>query len=219
MAQRKTPLEKRVKDAVQKLTSEGQAITNEAVREAIGGGSFREVAPLVKSAKAELEAKEQAARQAPDMPADFHDAAAAMWEMSWQLADEVAASERRAHSAEIENLKAETEEVLLNCSLVENERDDAETRALALSEQLEEIKKVLNEANLEIARLNGRLMERQTGIVSRTKHPKKHHPSAKPDPEEAASAPDAQNDAQQDMFPEEVSETQQPDVPEKIAAE
>ncbi|MEP4194116.1 MAG: DNA-binding protein [Aliishimia sp.] len=138
MAKNNTSLEKKVREAFHKLTNDRQEVTNEAVRKAIGGGSFRDVAPLVKAAKAELAAKEQAVRAAPEMPEDFHDAAAAMWHMSWQLADEIAASERRAHSAEIEKLKAEADEALSNCALVKDERDDAETPALALSKQLED---------------------------------------------------------------------------------
>jgi len=219
MAQNNTSLEKKVREAILKLTNEGQEITNEAVRKAIGGGSFRDVAPLVKAAKAELAAKEQAARAAPEMPEDFHDAAAAMWHMSWQLADEIAASERRAHSAEIEKLKAEADEALSNCALVEDERDEADARAQAVTEQLEEAKKVLNEAHLEIARLNGRLMERQAGIVSRTKQPKPRRPPTKTGPEEPVSASDMQDDAQQDMFPQEETELRNSDDPDAIAAE
>jgi len=41
----------------------------------------------VKTIKAEIEAKEQAARAVPEMPEDFHDAASAMWNTAWDLAD------------------------------------------------------------------------------------------------------------------------------------
>ena len=107
MAQKKsnTSLENRVRDAIRKLTDAGKKITNQTVREAIGGGSLRDIGPVVKMVKAEIEAKEVVAGAAPPMPEDFSDAANAMWELAWRLADDLAAAERHGHAVEIERLR------------------------------------------------------------------------------------------------------------------
>ena len=53
MAQKSSaPLEKQVRSAMKSLADAGKPITNESVRQAIGGGSFRDIGPLVKSIKA-----------------------------------------------------------------------------------------------------------------------------------------------------------------------
>ncbi|MGR3565061.1 MAG: DNA-binding protein [Heliomarina sp.] len=161
MAQKNSAsLEKQVRGGVKKLTEEGKPITNLTVREAIGGGSFRDIGPMLKSIKAEIAAQQQAARQAPDMPEDFHDAASAMWNTAWSLADEIAASERRAHAVESDKLKAEVQEALENCGQVEDERDEAEARAREAAEQVQALTENLRKAELEIAGLNGQLAAR-----------------------------------------------------------
>lgn len=194
MAQKNNaPLEKQVRSAMKSLTDAGKPITNESVRQAVGGGSFRDIGPLVKSIKAELAAKEQASREAPDMPDDFYDAAAAMWHTAWNLADEIAASERRGHAAEMEKLRAEVDEALSNCGVVEDERDAAEARAKATAATLDELRDALRAAEIEIATLNGRLTERDGDIVRRGKSPK-----AKKTPLSA----EEDDGSQFDMFPE-----------------
>lgn len=100
MKKSNSSLEKQVRDAIRTLTENSKPVTNQAVREILGGGSFRDISPKVKQITAEIAAKEQAAQIAPEMPEDFRDAAGAMWQMFWELADEIAASNRRAHSAE-----------------------------------------------------------------------------------------------------------------------
>lgn len=221
MAQKKsnTSLEKQVRDAIRELTDGGKSVTNQAVRDILGGGSFRDIAPRVKQISAEIAAKEQAAREAPAMPEDFHDAAAAMWQMSWELADEIAALERRAHAAELERLKADADEALSNCALVEDERDEAEKRAQELEKRLDETRTTLQEAQLEIARLDGRLMEREKDIVSRVKRPKGLCKHEQPPHDADDTVPMAKDDAQLDMFPKGKPGKKNPDDPEFIAAE
>lgn len=220
MAQKKnnTSLEKQIRDAIQQLTADGKPVTNQAVRDILGGGSFRDISPKVKQITAEIAAKEQAARVAPEMPEDFQDAAAAMWQMAWELADEIAASDRRTHAAELERLKSETDEALSNCALVEDERDDAEKRFQDLENKLAEARSALNDAQLEIARLDGRLMEREKNIVSRVKRKKPAQPSREPEDSDTAS-PAREDDAQLDMFPKSEHGKKKPDDPEPIAAE
>lgn len=66
MAQKKSSksLKKQVRDAIRKLTEDGKQITNQAVRNYIGGGAFRDIVPIVAMVKAEIEAKEEASRPA-----------------------------------------------------------------------------------------------------------------------------------------------------------
>ncbi len=201
MAQKSSaPLERQVRNAMKSLAEAGKPITNESVRQTIGGGSFRDIGPLVKSIKAELAAKEQASREAPDMPDDFHDAAASMWNTAWSLADEIAASERRGHAAEIEKLRGEADEALSNCGVVEDERDAAEARAKATASILEELREALHAAQLEIANLNGRLSERDGDLVQRGKSRNAKKPKSSPEQDE---------EAQPDMFPEEGGQPEQ----------
>ncbi|MDF0594621.1 DNA-binding protein [Psychromarinibacter halotolerans] len=223
MAQKKnnTSLEKQVRDAIQQLTADGKPVTNQAVRDLLGGGSFRDISPKVKQITAEIAAKEQAARAAPEMPEDFRDAAAAMWQMSWELADEIAASDRRAHAVELERLKGEVDEALANCALVEDERDDAEMRVQDLEKRLDEAQATLHDAQLEIARLNGRLMEREKDIVSRVKRTKAPRKTKNPtdDADDTPPATEENVDNQLDMFPNDKLGEKKHGDPEPIAAE
>ncbi|MGR3269814.1 hypothetical protein DU478_05830 [Thalassococcus profundi] len=221
MAQKKNnmSLDKQVRDAIQKLTANGKPVTNQAVRDILGGGSFRDIAPKVKQVTAEIAAKEQAARAAPEMPEDFRDAAAAMWQMSWELADEIAASDRRAHATEIERLKSEVDEALANCALVEDERDGAEMRVQDLEMRLDEARALLHDAQLEIARLDGRLMEREKDIVSRVRRQKLPRAPEGPTENNTDTPPETEDDAQLDMFSKGKAGKKKPDDPEPIAAE
>lgn len=66
MAQKKSSksLEKQVRDAIRKLTEDGEKTTYQAVRNAIGGGAFHDIVPVVAMVKAQIEAKEEASRPA-----------------------------------------------------------------------------------------------------------------------------------------------------------
>lgn len=204
MAQKSNaPMEKQVRDAIKTLADAGKPITNENVRQTIGGGSFRDIGPLVKSIKLELAAREQADRQAPDMPDDFHDAAAVMWNTAWTLADEIAASERRGHAGEIEKLRAEADEALSNCGVVEDERDAAEARAKTTESLLDQARSALRDAALEIAMLNGRLAERENNILQWGKYSKA---------QKTACTPKIDDGSQPDMFPEGNTGTEAPAI-------
>ena len=73
-------LEKKVRLAADELEKEGQRITNPAVREKLGGGSFRDITPIVKAINAEKEARTKAESQVPDMPEDVAELSTAIWE-------------------------------------------------------------------------------------------------------------------------------------------
>jgi len=229
MAQKNnTSLERKVRDAIRKLTDDGKQITNQTVRDAIDGGSFRDIGPLVKQIKAEIVAKEQADRAAPEMPEDFRDAAAAMWQTSWQLADEIATSERHAHAQELERLRSEAEEALSNCGLVEDERDEAEKRGEALATKLVETEAALLDTKFEIAKLNGQLAEREAFIESKLVGLRAIDSAEASTGEENAQATESQSaitskaktdHTQLDMFSKTKADKKNPSGPEPIAAE
>lgn len=148
-----TSLEKKIRAAILKLIAEGKSVTNEKVRELIGGGSFRDIRPLVKTLKAEIEAKEQAARAAPEMPEDFHDAAAGMWNTAWDLADSINAAERRGHAAQIGTLEADRDDWISISEKLEDERDNETRRADDAEAKLEEANTTIRDREIEIAEL------------------------------------------------------------------
>lgn len=189
------------------------------MRDILSGGSFRDIAPKVKQVTAEIAAKEQAARVASEIPEGFRDAAAAMWQLAWELADEIAASDRQAHAVEIERLKSEVDEALANCALVEDKPDDAEMRVQDLEKWLEEAKGLLHDAQLEIARLDGRLMEREKDIVSRVKRPKATRTTEHPTDDADDAPPVTEDDTQLDMFPNDKPDGEKPDDQKPIPAE
>ena len=229
MAQKNnTSLEKKVRDAIRKLTDDGKQITNQTVRDAVDGGSFRDIGPLVKQIKAEIVAKEKADRAAPEMPDDFRDAAAAMWQTSWQLADEIATAERHAHAQELERLKGEAEEALSNCGLVEDERDEAEKRGEALAKKLAETEAALLGTKFEIAKLNGQLAEREAFIEGKLAGLRAIDSAEASTGEESARATGSQSaitskaktdHTQLDMFSKTKADRKKPLDPEPIAAE
>jgi hypothetical protein len=230
MAQKKnnTSLDKQIRDAINQLTADGKPVTNQTVRDAIGGGSFRDIGPVVKLVKAEIEAKEEAARAAPPMPEDFSDAASAMWDLSWRLADVLAASERHGHAVEIDRLRAEVDEALSNCGVVEDERDTAEKRADSTAKLLAEAEAALLDAKFEIARLNGQLDEREKYIESRLAESRMEdeaeavsgdEPPAKRRIEVGDTPPMTEDIKQLDMFSKGKPGKKKPDDPEPIAAE
>lgn len=230
MVQKKnnTSLDKQIRDAIHQLTADGKPVTNQTVRDAIGGGSFRDIGPVVKLVKAEIEAKDEAARAAPPMPEDFSDAASAMWDLAWRLADDLAASERHGHAVEVDRLRAEVDEALSNCGVVEDERDAAEKRAHATAKLLAEAEEALLEAKFEIARLNGQLTEREKYIETRLAEPPVagesdaatagEHPE-KPSTNVDDTSPVSEANTQLDMFPKAKPGRKKSDDAEPIAAE
>ncbi|SMX34403.1 DNA-binding protein [Actibacterium lipolyticum] len=161
-------METRVREAIKKLEEKGEDITNAKVR-ALTGGSFRDVSPVVKKLKAELEEKARVERATPDMPEDVLDAVTELWTLAWARADETAAAERRGHAVEIDKLKAEVVEQEEAVEIVEAERDQAEKRAEVAEAKNAELSEKLQETQLQVAELKGRLAERHSDVVQRTK--------------------------------------------------
>ena len=78
-------LEKKVGDAISELEKDGKRPTYANVRDQIGGGSFRDLGPIIKSVLAEREAQAKVESQVPDMPEDVAELAAAIRDMQPRL--------------------------------------------------------------------------------------------------------------------------------------
>ncbi|WP_281968658.1 DNA-binding protein [Roseovarius nanhaiticus] len=152
-------LEKRIRAAVNELDAKGETATNASVR-AITGGSFRDITPVLKRIKAELEEKSRADRAVPGMPEDVLDAVTELWTLAWNKADETAAAERRGHAAEVDKVKADLADQEEAVAIVEDERDQAVKRAEIAEAELSKVRKEERNSALVIAELRGRLAER-----------------------------------------------------------
>jgi len=203
-------LEKRIVAAVNELDAKGESVTNASVR-AITGGSFRDITPVLKRVKAELEEKSRADRAVPGMPEDVLDAVAELWTLAWNKADETAAAERRGHATEVDKVKAELADQEEAVAIVEDERDQAITRAEIAEAELAETRNALHNSELAIAELRGRLAER-LAHEKKSDAAKVRSKSAKQDPKPETS----EGDGQPDMFPENDKNVGDP---EPIAAE
>lgn len=165
-------LEKKVRMAADELEKERQRITNPAVREKLGGGSFRDITPIVKAIKAEKEARAKAESQVPDMPEDVAELATAIWEAAYRAADEVAAADRRTHAEEIKALREEVSEREKDTATVEVELDEALARAEGAEAVNEELEEQLTELRLVVAGLEGQLLGRREAAPKEGKEPK-----------------------------------------------
>tara|TARA_R110002124_G_scaffold252226_2_gene417501 strand:- start:3210 stop:3866 length:657 start_codon:yes stop_codon:yes gene_type:complete len=164
-------LEKKVRLAADELEKEGQRITNPAVREKLGGGSFRDITPIVKAINAEKEARTKAESQVPDMPEDVAELSTAIWEAAYRAADEVAAADRRTHAEEIKGLRAEVSECKKDTATVEEELDDALARAEGAEAANAELEARLIELRLAVAGLEGQLLGRREATPKEGKEP------------------------------------------------
>ncbi|KKL56912.1 hypothetical protein LCGC14_2240680 [marine sediment metagenome] len=92
-------LEKKVRAAMAELGKEGKRPTYAHVRDEIGGGSFRDLGPIIKAIVAEQVARAKAESEVPEMPADVAELATAIWEGAYRCADEVAGVRSRSSTS------------------------------------------------------------------------------------------------------------------------
>lgn len=165
--------EKKVRGAAIELEKGGIRITNAAIRERLGGGSFRDISPIVKAINAEKEARAKAESQVPDMPEEVAELTTAIWEAAYRAADEVAAADRRAHAEEVRALREEVAERENDIATVEEELDDALARAETAETAKAELEEQLTELRVLIAGLEGRLLGRRDAAPEEIKELKK----------------------------------------------
>lgn len=153
-------LEKKVRAAIPELEKDGIRLTNANVREKIGGGSFRDIGPILKAYLAEQSAREKAETRVPEMPEDVADLATALWESAYRQADEANATDRRARAEEIKALRDELSDKDEEVAIVEDERDEALARAEEAEVQVAEQTLAIQALKIQIAGLEGRLLGR-----------------------------------------------------------
>lgn len=151
-------LEKKVRTAAVELEKNGIRITNANIREKIGGGSFRDIGPLVKALLAEKSAREKAETAVPEMPEEIAELATAFWQEAFRAADEAAALDRRARAEEIKALRNELSDRDDEVAIVEDERDAAIQRAELAEEHAANQDMTIQELKLTIASLKGQLV-------------------------------------------------------------
>lgn len=152
--------DKKVRAAATELEKNGVRITNANVREKIGGGSFRDIGPVVKALLAEQSARKKAETEVPDMPEEIAELATAIWEGAYRCADEAAAADRRARAEEIKALREELSDKDDEVAIVEEERDAAIARAEAVEGEAIAQASAIQEFKVQIAALKGRLQGR-----------------------------------------------------------
>lgn len=125
----------------------------------------------------------------------------------------------RADAAEARALHAEKELVAAKMEIARLEGRLSERLTFGHSSVREINEETQPDAEEDAARANGRLMEHETDIVSRTKQPELRRPRTQLGPEKPESAAEKHDDPQPDMFPHEGTNERKPDDPEEIAAE
>lgn len=152
-------LRKKVQDAIAELSAANQPIKNSTVLEKTGG-SLRDVSPLVREAKAEIEARVLAAQAVPDVPEEVWDALQMVWQAAWRSAEETSLAERRGHAQQVDKLDKELDDVLGISEKLEEEASGQMARAEIAEAKLQEMEALVHDLRLEVARLEGRLVER-----------------------------------------------------------
>jgi len=127
--------EKKVREAIEALHSEGVPITNKAVRDRLGSGSLSSIAPVVKQWKMQQAMAEQV--QLPDAVA--------------AVADEAM---KRIWSAAIETAKAEHEEVAAG---LRSSLNDSRHECLDFQAECEQLAETVEAQKLEAKRVQKQL--------------------------------------------------------------
>jgi chromosome segregation ATPase len=148
-----------VDTACDALAADGRRITQRAVRDALGGGSYSTIGPMIETwRKACDEAAELAAVEVPDaIAARMSEAAAAIWRAAVETASVGHASMRdavAAADAATEAARSDAAEVIadLEARLADTERGRNEARSA-----LAEAQAALDALRIESARLEERL--------------------------------------------------------------
>ena len=154
-------LEKKVTHAITELVKEAQRPTYANVRDAIGGGSFRDLGPIIKAVLAEREARAKVESQVPDMPEEVAELMAAIWETAYRRADDVSAADRRTHAEEVKRLQEEIKDREGDIASAEDNLDKMTERAEAAEEIGVTLQAELLKLRILIAGLEGRLKGRE----------------------------------------------------------
>ncbi len=219
---------KRILAAIREVEKAG-AFTNQSVLKYLqdndGGGSMSDVQVVVRDYRDEAEAHAATMAKVPPMPAEVIELNEKVWNLIWKKADEPVAAIKAQYAAEIEKRKLRDEERDSDMLAVEAELLATAARAEEAEAEVAALKQSLIDAKMEIARLEGRLAERQifTSRASKNFH-KGAFDELRKDSIEAGAASKAEavssaESNQLDMFGEEPLDTTRTTEPEEIAAE
>jgi chromosome segregation ATPase len=148
-----------VTKAIEDLERKGERPTAEAIR-AITKGSFRDLLPAIRQAKAAREETRRALEQVPDMPAEVREVFEAAWSSAWRMADASAAEARKGFVARLEHAELEITDLQKLVGDVEEQRD----QALAALEELRAKDEAMAQ---EVATLRAALAEAQAKLDER----------------------------------------------------
>lgn len=155
---------KRILAAIREVEKTG-AFTNQSVLKYLqdndGGGSMSDVQVVVRDYRDEAEAHAATMAKVPPMPAEVIELNEKVWNLIWKKADEPVAAIKAQYAAEIEKRKLRDEERDSDMLAVEADLLATAARAKEAETELAAIKQNLMNAKMEIARLEGRLAERQ----------------------------------------------------------
>lgn len=155
--------------AAEQIDASGASVTLDAVRDALGGGSFSTITPLVRAWKTERRNKRQVTIE--PAPSGLVQKGEAFMSAIWQNATELAAArydvERQGLEQAIADAEAGAAELAEIASTARDERDELRRQVDALSSQVAEAGSALDSmradlsqcraAEAERARINGEL--------------------------------------------------------------
>lgn len=153
-------METRVHAAADAIRSEGRKVTAEAVRQAIGGGSLRDICPALRRWRELTESPSEASTATPpEVARIFREAEAKIWSMAeTRIAERVAAAEA-AGTNKVAAAEAERDE-----ALEDNER--LERRLASLERELIASRDAERQASLLQARAEGERLAAQAQAES-----------------------------------------------------
>lgn len=144
-------IDERVAEAAEKLVASGRKLTLDAVREALGSGSFRDIAPALRKWK---DSSEQAGAEAspipPELMAMLERTGNALWSAAEARANERVNDYRVKSDAKVEAIEEERDEALSENGRLEAQL--AESRAVTARVQLE-----ISAATAKAERAEGRV--------------------------------------------------------------
>lgn len=148
--------------AADRIDASGASVTLDAVREALGGGSFSTITPLVRAWKTERRNKRQVATE--PAPSGLVQKGEAFMSAIWQSATELAAArfdvERQGLEQAIADAEAGALELADIASSAREDRDQLRRQVDALSSQVAEAGSALDSMRTELSELRAADAER-----------------------------------------------------------
>jgi colicin import membrane protein len=146
--------------AVDRLNSEGVAITVQTVRERLGSGSFSTINKHLATWREKK--KNTQADLIPDMPREVLSAIDQVWAVAWKTTQEHMEAERKAFDSARREMENERKEMTEEIQRLEQELSESNTLRESLSEKLTASEKQVSDMQLENVRLEERVKNTET---------------------------------------------------------